>query len=72
MKEASKSGLLNIKKGTESNLYGRYGTCMTLEIANEIIRRRREENLSYNELARIYKMSKATMVNICKNRIYTE
>lgn len=72
MKEASKLGLLNIKKGNESNLYGRYGIQMTLEIANEIRKRKQEENLSYDELAKIYKMSKSTMISICKNKIYIE
>lgn len=71
-REAVRLGLIKPRRGKDSNLYGRYGTNMTFEIANEIRKRRQEENLSYNELARIYKMSKATMINICKNRIYTE
>jgi hypothetical protein len=68
LKEAIRIGLLNIKKGSESNLYsGKINT----DIANKIREIRKNGNFSYSKIAKMFDLSKATIINICKNRIYT-
>ena len=67
MKEAARLGLLNIKKGSQSNLYGGK---INIDIANRIREIRNNENLSYSKIAKMLNISKATIINVCKNRIY--
>lgn len=67
MKEAARLGLLNIKKGSESNLYGGK---INIDIANRIREIRNNENLSYSKIAKMFNISKVTIINVCKNRIY--
>lgn len=55
------------KKGSESNLYGGK---INIDIANRIREIRNNENLSYSKIAKMFNVSKATIINICKNRIY--
>lgn len=67
-KEASRLGLLNIRKGNESNLYSGK---INIDIANKIRKIRNDENLPYSKIAKMFNVSKSTIINICKNRIYT-
>lgn len=68
MKEASRMGLLKIKRGAESNLYSGK---LNIDISNMIRSIRSNEKLSYDKIAKMFDVSKATIINICKNRIYT-
>lgn len=68
MKEASRMGLLKIKRGAESNLYSGK---LDIDISNMIRSIRSNEKLSYDKIAKMFDVSKATIINICKNRIYT-
>lgn len=66
-KEASRLGLLRIRKGSKSNLYtGKINN----EIANKIRDIRNNKRLSHNKIAKMFNVSKTTIINICKNRIY--
>lgn len=66
-KEASRLGLLKIRKGENSNLYtGKINT----DIANRIRHIRNNENISYSKISKMFDVSKTTIINICKNRIY--
>lgn len=67
-KEAVRIGLLNIKKGKDSNLYSGK---IDIDIANKIREIRNKENLSYSKIAKMFDLSKNTIINICKNKIYT-
>lgn len=68
MKEASRMGILKIKRGAESNLYSGK---LNIDISNMIRSIRSNEKLSYDKIAKMFDVSKATIINICKNRIYT-
>lgn len=68
MKETSRMGLLKIKRGAESNLYSGK---LNIDISNMIRSIRSNEKLSYDKIAKMFDVSKATIINICKNRIYT-
>lgn len=65
--EASRLGLLNIKKGKESNLYSGK---INKKLADEIRILRKQKKLSYAKIASFYNLSKTTILNICKNKIY--
>lgn len=55
-------------KGEESNLYsGKINN----DVAKTIRDMRNNRNMSYGEIADIFDLSRATIINICKNRIYT-
>lgn len=67
-KEAIRLGLFKIRKGEESNLYsGKINN----DVAKTIRDMRNNRNMSYGEIADIFDLSRATIINICKNRIYT-
>lgn len=68
MKEASRMGLLKIKRGAESNLYSGK---LNIDISNMIRSIRSNEKLSYDKIAKMFDVSKATIINIRENRIYT-
>ncbi|WP_440429290.1 NUMOD4 domain-containing protein [Phocaeicola plebeius] len=67
VKEAARLGLLNTKKGKDSNLYcGK----IDIDIANRIREIRKYEHLSYSNIAKMFGLSKTTIINIVKDRIY--
>ena len=67
-KEAIRLGLFKIRKGEESNLYsGKINN----DVAKTIRDMRNNRNMSYGEIADIFDLSRATIINISKNRIYT-
>lgn len=66
MKEAVRLGLLNIKKGKYSNLYSGK---INIDIANKI-RQIRKNGTSYSKLSIMFNVSKKTIINICKNKVY--
>lgn len=41
------------------------------DVAKTIRDMRNNRNMSYGEIADIFDLSRATIINICKNRIYT-
>lgn len=60
--------IILIRKGEESNLYsGKINN----DVAKTIRDMRNNRNMSYGEIADIFDLSRATIINICKNRIYT-
>lgn len=67
MKEASRLGLLKIKRGAESNLYSGK---LNLIIANNIRNDYKSTKYSCRQLAQKYNVSKATIINILHDRIY--
>lgn len=44
---------------------------LNIDISNMIRSIRSNEKLSYDKIAKMFDVSKATIINICKNRIYT-
>lgn len=56
------------RKGEESNLYsGKINN----DVAKTIRDMRNNRNMSYGEIADVFDLSRATIMNICKNKIYT-
>lgn len=67
-KEAIRIGLFKTKKGKKSNLYSGK---LDIKKADEIRLLRNNYGLSYSKIAKMFNVSKSTIINVCKNRIYT-
>ena len=64
--EINSTMITKILNGVHSNLYSRK---INIDIANKI-RQIRKNGTSYSKLSIMFNVSKTTIINICKNKVY--